>query len=141
MTRDKNGRFIGCGNPKGRPRTPKYTPPNVIAHRVERDDFFKVDNSPITITENGKPKQISMRQAIFQQMARKAALGDMRAATEWNKMRNRHVSEYVDEQMAILRQVVKAEKTVQHHPEDVTDRFLETLQNLKMMLGPGYAYH
>jgi uncharacterized protein YnzC (UPF0291/DUF896 family) len=140
MTRDKNGRFTDCGNPNGRPKTPKYTPPDVIAHRVERNDFFEVDNAPVTITENGKPKQISLRKAIFQQLGRKAALGETRAATEWNKMRNRYVSEYVDEQMAMLKQIMKSEKIVQDHPQDVTDRYLEALQNLKMMLGPGYAY-
>jgi hypothetical protein len=54
-------------------------------------------------------------------------------------MRTRFVSEYIDEQMAALDQVMKGEKLVRDFPEDVTDRFLECLRRLKMMLGPGYA--
>jgi hypothetical protein len=140
MSRDKNGRFTDCGNPNGRPKALKYTPPAVIGPNLERDDFFEVDNSPVTLTENGKSKQISVRMAIYRKIAYKAASGDIRAAVEWNKMRTRFVSEYVDEQMSMLAQIMESDKIARHSPEDVTDKFLETLKNLKSMLGPGYAY-
>lgn len=141
MARDQNGRFTDCGNLKGRPRTLKYTPEPVITHSMQRDDFFEVDNAPITITENGKRKQISVRKAIYQKLAYSAASGDTRAVVEWNKMRTRFVSEYVDEQISIIAQIIESEKTALHYPEDVTDRFLELLNNLRSMLGPGYSYH
>ncbi len=53
-------------------------------------------------------------------------------------MRTRFVSEYVDEQMEWVAQIMRSEKIAQDHPEDVTDKFLECLRSLKMMLGPGY---
>jgi hypothetical protein len=140
MSRDENGRFTDCGNPKGRPKALKYTPKTEIARSVQRDDFFEVDNAPITVTENGKRKQISLRKAIYQKLAYSAASGDTRAAVEWNKLRTRFVSEYVDEQLSLLAQVIESDKLARHCPEDVTDKFLETLKNLKLMLGPGYAY-
>ena len=140
MSRDKNGRFTDCGNPNGRPRALKYTPPTEIARHIQRDDFFEVDNAPITISENGKRRQISVRKAIYQKLAYSAASGNTRAAVEWNKMRTRFVCEYIDEQMSLLAQVFESEKVARHCPEDVTDKFLETLKNLKSMLGPGYAY-
>jgi uncharacterized protein DUF5681 len=83
MSRDKNGRFTDCGNLKGRPKALKYTAKPGIAHSVQRDDFFEVDNAPITISENGKRKQISLRKAIYQKLAYSAASGDTRAAVEW----------------------------------------------------------
>ena len=55
-------------------------------------------------------------------------------------MRTRFLSEYVDEQMSMLAQIMESDKIARHCPEDVTDKFLETLKNLKSMLGPGYAY-
>ncbi len=141
MSRDKNGRFTDCGNPKGRPKAIKYTPKPGIAHCVQRNDFFDVDNAPITITENGKRRQISVRTAIYQKLAYSAASGDTRAAVEWIKMRTRFVGEYVDEQMAMVTQIRESERIAQDFPEDVTDKFLECLRSLKMMLGPGYRLH
>jgi Family of unknown function (DUF5681) len=138
MSRDEKGRFTDCGNPKGRPKTPKYIPPPEIAHCVQRNDFFEVDNAAITVSENGKRKQISLRKAIYQKLAYNAASGDTRAAVEWNKMRTKFVGEYVDEQLAMLAQIMESEKIARDFPEDVTDKFLECLQSLKMMLGPGY---
>jgi hypothetical protein len=140
MSRDKNGQFTDCGNPKGRPKALKYTPQPGIAHCIQRNDFFEVDNAPITISENGKRKLISVRKAIYQKLAYNAASGDTRAAIEWNKMRTRFVSEYVDEQSAMFSQILKSEKFARDFPEDVTDKFLECLRNLKLMLDPGYQY-
>jgi hypothetical protein len=140
MSRDKNGRFTDCGNPKGRPKALKYIPAPAIAQCVQRNDFFEVDNAAITVSENGKRKQISVRKAIYQKLAYSAASGDTRAAVEWNKMRTKFVSEYVDEQMAMVAQIRKGEQTALDFPEDVTDKFLECLGNLKMMLGPGYRF-
>src|SRR5215207_10067972 len=94
MSRDKNGRFTDCGNPKGRPKASKYVPTPHIAHRVQRNDFFEVDNAAITVSENGKRKQISVRKAIYQKLAYNAALGETRAAVEWNKMRDKFICEY-----------------------------------------------
>jgi hypothetical protein len=138
MSRDKHGRFTDCGNPKGRPRVPKYTPESGIAQSVQRNDFFEVDNAPITVAENGKRKQVSLRKAIYQKLAYNAASGDTRAAVEWNKMRTKFVSEYVEEQLAMLTQLVRSEKIARDFPEDVTDKFLGCLRNLRMMLGPEY---
>jgi hypothetical protein len=53
-------------------------------------------------------------------------------------MRTWFVSEFVDEQLAILTQILKSEKTVRDSPEDVTDQFLDCLNNLKTMLRHGY---
>jgi len=141
MSRDKNGRFTDCGNPKGRPKALKYIPKPGIAHCVQRDDFFEVDNATITTSENGKRKLISVRKAIYQKLAYNAASGDTRAAVEWNKMRTRFVTEYVDEQLAMVAQIRRSEKIARDSPEDVTDKFLECLRSLKMMLGPGYQIH
>jgi hypothetical protein len=55
-------------------------------------------------------------------------------------LRTRYVSEYVDEQLAIVAEIVKREKTARDFPEDVTDRFLDCLNRLKMMLGQGYQF-
>ncbi len=140
MSRDKNGRFTDCGNPKGRPKAPKHTPKPEIGHHVQRDDFFEVDNASIPITENGKRKLISVRKAIYQKLAYNAASGDTRAAVEWNKMRTRFVGDYLDEQIEMLRQVMKSEKVARDSPEDVTDKFLEALRHVKLMLRPGYAF-
>ena len=82
-----------------------------------------------------------IRSAIYQKLAISAASGDTRAAVEWNKMRTQFVSEYVDEQMSMIAQIIESERTARHCPEDVTNRFLELLNNLKSMLGPGYSYH
>jgi hypothetical protein len=138
MSRDKNGRFTGCGNPKGRPKADKYIPTPVIAQSVQRTDFFEIDNAPVTISENGKRKTISLRKAIYQKLAYSAASGNTRAAIEWNKLRTGFIGEYVDEQLAMVAQISKSEKVARDFPEDVTDKFLECLQNLKLMLGPGY---
>jgi hypothetical protein len=140
MSRGKNGRFTDCGNPKGRPKTPKYIPAPEITQCVQRNDFFEVDNASITVSENGKRKQISLRKAIYQKLAYSAASGDTRAAVEWNKMRTKFVGEYVDEQLATLAQIMESEKVARDFPEDVTDKFLECLRDLKMMLGPGYQF-
>jgi hypothetical protein len=139
MLRDKNGRFTDCGNPKGRPKTLKYIPAPGIAQCVQRNDFFEVDNAAITVSENGKRKQISVRKAIYQKLAYSAASGDTRAAVEWNKMRTKFVGEYVDEQLEMLAQIRRSEKIARDTPEDVTDKFLLCLNSLKMMLGPGYT--
>ena len=56
-------------------------------------------------------------------------------------MRTRFVVEYVDEQMAMVTQIRESERIAQDFPEDVTDKFLECLRSLKMMLGPGYRLH
>ena len=56
-------------------------------------------------------------------------------------MRTRFVSEYVDEQLEMVAQIMKSERTALDFPEDVTDKFLECLRSLKMMLGPGYQLH
>jgi hypothetical protein len=53
-------------------------------------------------------------------------------------MRTRFVGEYVDEQLAMVAQIVRSEKIARDFPEDVTDKFLLCLNSLKMMLGPGY---
>jgi hypothetical protein len=108
---------------------------------VQRNDFFEVDNAAIMITENGTRKQISVRKAIYQKLAYNAASGDTRAAVEWNKMRTRFVSEYVDEQLEMVAQIMRSEKIAQDHPEDVTDKFLECLRSLKTMVGPGYQVY
>ena len=138
MARDKNGRFTDCGNPNGRPKALKYTPTTEIGHSIQRNDFFEVDNAPITISENGKRKQIPLRKVIYQKLGYSAASGNIRAAIEWNKMRARFVVEYVDEQLSMLAQLMKSEKIARDFPEDVTDQFLECLRNLRMMLGPDY---
>ena len=138
MSRDKNGRFTDCGNPKGRPKAVRYIPTPGIAQCVQRNDFFEVDNAAITVSENGKRKQISLRKAIYQKLAYSAASGNTRAAIEWNKLRTRFVGEYVDEQLAMVAQIMESEKVARDFPEDVTDKFLECLRNLKMMLDPGY---
>jgi hypothetical protein len=141
MSRDQNGRFTDCGNPKGRPKTLKYTPPAVIGPNLERDDFFEIDNSPVTVTENGARQQVSVRKAIYRTQAYSAASGNIRAAVEWNKMRTRFIAQYVDDQLSMLAQIVESEKIARHSPEDVTDKFHEALKNLKSMLGPGYEYN
>jgi hypothetical protein len=41
----------------------------------------------------------------------------------------------------MVAQIRRSEKIAQDFPEDVTDKFLECLRNLKMMLGPGYQVH
>jgi hypothetical protein len=138
MSRDKNGRFTDCGNPNGRPKALKYTPETEISHSVERNDFFEIDNLPITIVENGKRKEISMRQAILRKVAYSAAGGNMRAAVEWNKMRTRSIGEYVDEQLEMVAQILKSEKIARDFPEDVTDQFLDCIRTLRMMLAPDY---
>jgi hypothetical protein len=132
--------FTGCGNPNGRPKAPKYVSTPGIAHSVKRDDFFYIDNTPIPVSENGKRKLISLRKAIYQKLAYSAASGNIRAAVEWNKLRTQYVSEYVDEQLAMVAQILKSEKTARDFPEDATDKFLECLNRLKMMLGQGYQF-
>jgi hypothetical protein len=81
---------------------------------VQRDDFFEVDNSPVTVTENGKRKRISVRKAILQKLAYSAASGDTRAALEWNKMRTRFVCEYIDEQTSLVAQIMESDKIARH---------------------------
>ena len=137
MSRDKNGRFTDCGNPKGRPKLPKPEPPPIATH-VERDDFFEIDNASILVTENGKQKYITIRKAIYQKLAYKAALGDTRAAIEWTKLRSRFVCQFIDEQTELMKSVYEAEKLVHRSPEDVTNKYLQTLQQMKAMLAPGF---
>lgn len=74
---------------------PKNDPgASCVPHQIERDDFFEIDNAPITITENGKPTQIPTHKMIYRKLAYSSASGNIRAAIEWNKMRNRFVSSY-----------------------------------------------
>jgi hypothetical protein len=138
MSRDDKGRFTDCGNPNGRPKALKYTPTTEIGHSVQRNDFFEIDNAPITISENGKRKQISLRKAIYQKLGYSAASGNIRAAIEWNKMRTRFIVEYVDEQLSMLDQIIKSEKIARDFPENVTDQFLDCMRTLRMMLAPEY---
>lgn len=137
MSRDKNGRFTDCGNPKGRPKVFAQMP-RPISHQTERDDFFEVDNASVTITENGKRKDISVRKAIYHKLAYNAASGDTRAAIEWNKIRNRFVAAFLDEQIELMKSVHESEKFVQNSPEDVTDSYLEVLKQARAMLSPGF---
>ena len=116
MSRDKNGRFTDCGDPKGRPKAVRYIPTPGIAKCVQRNDFFEVDNAAITVSENGKRKRISVRKAIYQKLAYSAASGETRAAVEWNKLRTRFVGEYVDEQLAMVAQIMKSEKVARRFP-------------------------
>ncbi len=58
-----------CGNLKGRPKKSKnFT--TVIEEEL---------NTRIDVTENGKPKKISKREAIAKQLVNKAAAGDPKA--------------------------------------------------------------
>jgi hypothetical protein len=132
MSRDERGRFTDCGNYKGRPKKEKPEPSTV----EQREDFFDVDNASIVIVENGKRKKISVRKAIYQKLAFSAASGDTRAAVEWNKMRDRFVVAYLDEQIGLFTQIVESEKTLRAAPEDVSDKFLLALHTAKTLLGP-----
>ena len=78
----KNGRFPKgtSGNLHGRPKGSK----NQTALIEE------VFNTRISVTENGKRKMVSKREAALIQLANKAASGDLRAAKMLEDLHERH---------------------------------------------------
>jgi len=122
------------GNPKGRPRKQ----PLEISARKNRDDFFAAADMPVWITENGKRKKISARVAINRQLIRRAVEGDMRAILECKKAENRYTFEYLDEQVSALETYLKLEKFSKESPEEMTERLLQVMRDLRALLGPGF---
>lgn len=138
MSRDSLGRFKpgSTGNPHGRPRKAVRE----ISHEQVRKDFFEVDNEEVEINESGVRRKIPLGIAIVKQLAGKAARGDIRAIVEYNKLRNRYVADFVDDQLALMEQCLKSEKLARQMPEDVTDEYLEGIQRARAMLAPGFKY-
>ena len=136
MSRNERGRYAPgyCGNPKGRPRK---QPPAISSEQV-RKDFFEVREMPVTVVENGKRKTIPARIAINQQLTKKAVEGDMRAILEWKKAENKYISEFVDEQLSLLQTYVETIKHCEEAPEEVTEKLLELLREVRALLAPGF---
>lgn len=138
MSRDSLGRFKpgSTGNPHGRPRKVVRE----ISNEQVRKDFFEVDNEEVEISEGGARRKIPLGIAVVKQLARKAAGGDIRAIIEYNKLRNRYVADFVDDQLALMEQCIKSEKLAKEMPEDVTDEYLEDIRRARAMLAPGFKY-
>lgn len=138
MSRDSHGRFKpgSTGNPHGRPRKAVRE----ISNEQLRKDFFDVGSEQIEISESGERRKIPIHIAILKQLSRKALQGDTRAIIEWTKLQNRYVSDFVDSQLALMEQCLKSEKLAREMPEDVTDEYLEGIQNARAMLARGFKY-
>lgn len=87
MTDQKNNRGWFkkgvSGNPKGRPR----------GSRNQSSLFEDIVNAPVPVTENGKRKIITKREASLIQLANKAASGDLRATKMLEDMYERYCKE------------------------------------------------
>ncbi|MCR6733387.1 MAG: DUF5681 domain-containing protein [Afipia sp.] len=130
MTRDERGRYIGCGNFKGRPRKQARQ----ISAQQNREDFFAATEMPVPIIENGKRKTIPAFVAINRQLVKHAVSGNMRAIVEYKKLERSLTSELWNEKTAQLEQFLKSEKLAKNFPEDVTDDILDTLKLMRMVL-------
>jgi hypothetical protein len=71
-------------------------------------------------------------------LALKAASGNLRAIIEWKKMNQRHTMEYVKEQLAYFRQLMKSEDIMRKFPEDVTDEYQAMTKSLRSTMDPDY---
>lgn len=137
MTRRNNfGQFEkgASGNPRGRPRNLRVT----ISDEQLRQDFFDVAETPVPIVQNGKRKLIPARLAIEKQLVLKAASGDLKAITEYNKRRERYTLEHVKLQLANLEAIASAESHLRKFPEDVTDEMKHALKLLMAALDPHF---
>lgn len=136
MSRNKLGQFEPgtCGNPRGRPRKrPRKIHPDIL-----RNEFFEISETLVPIIENGRRKLIPASLAIDKQLVLKAASGDLRAILEWNKMRQRHTSDYAKRQLDSMEQLLKSEAIVRMFPEDVTDQYMALTRNLRAAMDPDY---
>ena len=134
MARDEHGRFLPgeSGNPYGRPR--KVEPD--MFEDTDRTAFFEIDNEEIPVGLNGRPVKMTTRKAIDKRMALAAAGGNIRAAIEWTKRRDRYISKVAKETGETIEQLVKSIEVVQNSPEDVTDDYLNALKSSLENLHP-----
>jgi hypothetical protein len=93
-TRFRKGR---SGNPKGRPKT----------SRKLTSLALQIMNEKVTVTENGRRRQITKLQAALKQLINKAASGDFRATREVLKMRADIASNEADTDEKIVVQIVR----------------------------------
>lgn len=89
MTDQKNNRGWFkkgvSGNPKGRPK----------GSRNQSSLLEEVINALVSVTENGKKKMITKREAALIQLVNKAAGGDLRATKMLEDMYERHCKEKI----------------------------------------------
>jgi hypothetical protein len=134
MARNKYGQFEKgtCGNPRGRPRKM----PLRISDEKLRQDFFEAAETPIPVVQDGKRMVIPAREAIEQQLVRKAASGDMRAICEYNKRYDSFTMAHVKDHLGRLETICNGEDRIRQFPEDVTDEFKNVLRLLRLSLDP-----
>jgi hypothetical protein len=134
MARNRYGQFEKgtCGNPRGRPRKM----PLRISEDQLRERFFQAAETLIPVVQDGKRMLIPAREAIEQQLVRKAASGDMRAICEYNRRSDNYTMAHVKEQLGRLETICNGEDRIRQFPEDVTDEFKNALRLLRLSLDP-----
>jgi hypothetical protein len=111
----------------------------MISHEGMRDEFMEASDMLVSMTDSdGKRKKITASLAIYRQLVMKAANGNMWAIREYSKQRHLHVTEYVDEQIKLFEEYLEAQKTCRDNPEDVSEKYLQTMRRVRSMLGPGF---
>lgn len=137
IKRNKKGRFEkgSTGNPLGRPIRPtlRNTPDEL------REQFFKLANSRVTISEGGRKRSVTISEAITMKWI-KLALNDNRVAiVQYKRLEERYAAERLAETLVLWEQVLSGEKTVRDFPDDVTDHHIDLVRQARARLR-SYGY-
>src|ERR1043165_1114791 len=112
--RDAKGRFVGCGNPLGRPRKKKrpFTTNQMMA------DLLHAMEEEMAVTVQGKRTKVPIIIFIYKQLLRHAVSGNVRCMFKAIDLRNQLLTTR-DEALGTLAQtVVETEREYKRNPEE-----------------------
>ena len=129
MKRDNNGRFPKgqSGNLKGRPRKKKRP----ITNRQMRTDLWLAMEEEMAMTIGEKKKKLPIMLFIYKQLLRKAAKGDVRCMFKAVDLRSQLIAEHSAAQGDAVETVIRADKYIAEHPDDITDLELKIIENMR----------
>lgn len=130
MTRDSKGRYVKgyCGNPNGRPRK------RTVADIQYAKEFIEATEEEISVNVGGKIQKTPAIDLIRKQLVRKAVAGDLRCMLKVIELRENYSSKDRDERKAYQQILMEAEFDIQNNPEDITDRELQAVADLRAYL-------
>ena len=96
------------GNPKGRPK----------GRRDFNTEIEEVLSARVVVTENGKPRKVSSRQATLMRLREKALKGDTRAMDRLLELATQH---------ALVRESMRAERALSATDDAILERFAQSL--------------
>jgi ribose 1,5-bisphosphokinase PhnN len=102
-----------------------------------RQDFLNLAGSPIAIVEGGKRKTVTISQAIDRQLVQLALKGNRVAVQVFKQREERYAAEMLAEIADLSDQLSKKlEKRMRESPDDVDDRLVDLVTQVKLWLKP-----